>query len=378
MSVKENIRILLQKMRERKAICVMVFMYFSLLLFVAFDTWLYKTPIVKITEVKTEEKETEEGTRGGEEVHYRQFLKGVVLNGEHKKEIIQLKNEYAESEVTSQKYQKHDRIFVEIREKANTLSGNIKGLKRDTGIAALLGLMVLLLFAVTKRQGIRTIFTVGVNIAIYMVGFAFFLNGEDVLKICNVMVFVFTIGTLIILNGMNRRTLASILSTLCVLAVIMGLFHLVMNTAGETDYAAMEYLGSLDNPSELFEAEVMLAGLGAIMDVTVTISATLGELIRKRPSIRWKELFRSGREVGYDIMGTMISVLLFTFGCGLIPTFLIRMNNDISFLTIAKLNIPFEICRFLIESIGIVIAIPISIFVAASLLKIKRREEAKA
>ena len=91
MSVKENIRILLQKMRERKAICVMVFMYFSLLLFVAFDTWLYKTPIVKITEVKTEEKETEEGTRGGEEVHYRQFLKGVVLNGEHKKEIIQLK-----------------------------------------------------------------------------------------------------------------------------------------------------------------------------------------------------------------------------------------------------------------------------------------------
>ena len=280
--------------------------------------------------------------------------------------------------MTSQKYQKHDRIFVEIREKANTLSGNIKGLKRDTGIVALLGLMVLLLFAVTKRQGIRTIFTVGVNIAIYMVGFAFFLNGEDVLKICNVMVFVFTIGTLIILNGMNRRTLASILSTLCVLAVIMGLFHLVMNTAGETDYAAMEYLGSLDNPSELFEAEVMLAGLGAIMDVTVTISATLGELIRKRPSIRWKELFRSGREVGYDIMGTMISVLLFTFGCGLIPTFLIRMNNDISFLTIAKLNIPFEICRFLIESIGIVIAIPISIFVAASLLKIKRREEAKA
>ena len=196
--MKENICILLQKMRERKAICVMVFMYFSLLLFVAFDTWLYKTPIVKITEVKTEEKETEEGTRGGEEVHYRQFLKGVVLNGEHKKEIIQLKNEYAESEVTSQKYQKHDRIFVEIREKANTLSGNIKGLKRDTGIVALLGLMVLLLFAVTKRQGIRTIFTVGVNIAIYMVGFAFFLNGEDVLKICNVMVFVFTIGTLII------------------------------------------------------------------------------------------------------------------------------------------------------------------------------------
>lgn len=356
--------------------CIMLFIYFAIILFVSFDAWLYKIPLAKVTEVRTEEKEREDGTRGGEEVHYRQFLKGVVLNGEHKKETIQLKNEYAESEVTSQKYQKYDKVFVEIREKANTLSGNIKGLKRDTGVVALLGLLILLLFVVTKKQGVRTVFTVGVNIAIYMVGFAFFLNGKDVLKICNVMVLTFTIGTLLLLNGVNRRTLASVLSTLCVLAVIMGLFHFVMGMAGETDYATMEYLGSLDNPSELFEAEVMLAGLGAIMDVTVTISATLGELVRKRPSIRWKELFSSGREVGYDIMGTMISVLLFTFGCGLIPTFLIRMNNDISFLTVAKLNIPFEICRFLIESIGIVIAIPISIFVAASLLKIKRRGEA--
>lgn len=374
--MKKYINIILQKAKARKAICLMFLIYLAVVLFVSSDAWLYKMPIVKITEVRNEEEAKEDGTRGGKEIHYRQFLKGVILNGEHKRKTIQLKNEYAVSEVTTQKYEKYDKVFVEIREKANALSGNIKGLKRDTGVATLLGLMVLLLLIVTKKQGLRTIFTVGVNIAIYMVGFAFFLNGKDVLKICNIMVLAFTIGTLLLLNGVNRKTLASILSTLCVLAVIMGLFHLVMSRAGETDYAAMEYLGSLDNPSELFEAEVMLAGLGAIMDVIVTISATLGELVRKRPSIRWKELFRSGREVGYDIMGTMISVLLFTFGCGLIPTFLIRMNNDISFLTIAKLNIPFEICRFLIESIGIVIAIPISIFVASSLLKIRRREEA--
>lgn len=375
--MKKYINIILQKAKARKAICLMFLIYLAVVLFVSSDAWLYKMPIVKITEVRNEEEAKEDGTRGGKEVHYRQFLKGIILNGEHKRKTILLKNEYAVSEVTTQKYGKYDKVFVEIREKANALSGNIKGLKRDTGVAALLGLMVLLLLIVTKKQGLCTIFTVGVNIAIYMVGFAFFLNGKDVLKICNIMVLAFTIGTLLLLNGVNRKTLASILSTLCVLAVIMGLFHLVMSRAGETDYAAMEYLGSLDNPSELFEAEVMLAGLGAIMDVTVTISATLGEVVRKRPSIRWKELFRSGREVGYDIMGTMISVLLFTFGCGLIPTFLIRMNNDISFLTIAKLNIPFEICRFLIESIGIVIAIPISIFVASSLLKIRRREEAE-
>ena len=259
--MKKYINIILQKAKARKAICLMFLIYLAVVLFVSSDAWLYKMPIVKITEVRNEEEAKEDGTRGGKEIHYRQFLKGVILNGEHKRKTIQLKNEYAVSEVTTQKYEKYDKVFVEIREKANALSGNIKGLKRDTGVATLLGLMVLLLLIVTKKQGLRTIFTVGVNIAIYMVGFAFFLNGKDVLKICNIMVLAFTIGTLLLLNGVNRKTLASILSTLCVLAVIMGLFHLVMSRAGETDYAAMEYLGSLDNPSELFEAEVMLAGL---------------------------------------------------------------------------------------------------------------------
>ena len=65
-------------------------------------------------------------------------------------------------------------------------------------------------------------------------------------------------------------------------------------------------------------------------------------------------------------MGTMINVLLFVFGRGLIPTCLIRMNNEVRFVTIVKLHIPCELCRFFVESIGIVLAIPVSIFITAS------------
>ncbi len=54
-------------------------------------------------------------------------------------------------------------------------------------------------------------------------------------------------------------------------------------------------------------------------------------------------------------MGTMINVLLFVFSCGLIPMCLIRMNNDVSLITIIKLHIPCELCRFLVESRGIVL-----------------------
>lgn len=145
----------------------------------------------------------------------------------------------------------------------------------------------------------------------------------------------------------------------------------------ELDYSTMEYLGSIDNPDEIFHAEILLSGLGAIMDVAVAISVALSEIVEQKPEVKFVELFRSGREIGYDIMGTMINVLLFVFGHGLIPTCLIRMNNEVRFVTIVKLHIPCELCRFFVESIGIVLAIPVSIFITAVMMKlsVKKREK---
>ena len=105
------------------------------------------------------------------------------------------------------------------------------------------------------------------------------------------------------------------------------------------------------------------------MDVSVAISVALSEIVRKKPDVTFFELFKSGREIGYDIMGTMINILLFVFISGLIPMCLIRMNNDVSFLTIIRLHIPCELCRFFVESIGIVLAIPVSVLITSGILK---------
>ena len=102
----------------------------------------------------------------------------------------------------------------------------------------------------------------------------------------------------------------------------------------------------------------------------VAISAALSEIIEKKSNVTFGQLFQSGREIGYDIMGTMLNVLMCVFVCELIPMCLIQMNNDVRFITIIKLNIPCEICRFLIECIGIVWAIPVSIVITSIIIKI--------
>ena len=360
---------------KRKKLCILIGMYLLFLLFVSQDAWLYDTTIAKITKVQTEKTGEKEGARGETEAYYRQTMQGILLNGKWKGSKVTLKNEYTYSGVTNQKYHRGDKVFIHASENGERLSGKIKGLKRDTYLAEVGGMLLFLLILITKKQGIYTISTMIFNTVVYAVGFHFYLKGGNMIKICNIMVFCFTFGTILLLNGFHKRTLAAVCSTLCVFTVIMGIFHFIMYLYGDVDYSSMEYLGSVENPAEMFEAEVMLAGLGAIMDVAVTIAAATGELIRKKPDIKFLPLFRSGREIGYDIMGTMLSVLLFTFGSGLIPGFLIRMNNDISFLSNIRYHISFEICRFLIESIGIVLAIPISIFVSAVFLKVQVRRE---
>lgn len=357
--------------KKRKRICLSLLLYLFLLVFVTNDAWLYQTPVAKITEVRTEKKGTSDAARGGKENRYSQHLKGIVLNGKKKGQSVALTNEYSYSGVLTQKYRKGDRVLVNASKEA--LSGSIKGLKRDVYLAALVGALILLLLFVSGKKGVLTIATLIVNIGIFGVGFSQYMNGKDILPICNVMSVLFASMTLLLLNGLHRKTWAALISVFCVLACIMGMFDVVMAHTEELDYSTMEYLGSLDDPGSLFRAEVMLAGLGAIMDVAVTIATALEEIVCKKPEVTFLQMFRSGREIGYDIMGTMMNVLLFVFGCGLMPTFLIRMNNEVGFLTIVRLNIPYEICRFLVESIGIVLAIPISILIASVCMKFRIR-----
>ena len=200
------------------------------------------------------------------------------------------------------------------------------------------------------------------------------MKGENILNICNVIAFLFSITTLICLNGIHRKTWASVISTICVLFLIMALFEFSIQFFGDLDYSNLEYLGSMSNSADIFWTDIMLTGLGAIMDVTVTISGAVGEIVLKNPSVSLRRLIHSGREIGYDIMGTMINVLLFVLASGMIPMFILKMNNDISFITIVRYHIPYDICRFLIESIGIVLAIPVSVFIASAIMKIPSRK----
>lgn len=326
----------------------------------------YDTPIAKITKVS--EKAESSG-------HTAQALTGVLKNGRLRGETISLTHTFEESMVYDDRYARGNFLFVSIdpqSESSGTLTGTITGVKRDYYIALTLLILLDLLILAGGKQGLLTILGLGINIALFCGLLTLYGTGPNVLALSIVLVLLFSSIVLVLINGFNRRTLASLCATLGSVAVVGILSALILWLGPAVSYEFMEYLPEPYTTSEanlLFLSEILIGGLGVIMDIAVTITACSAELLRKDPRISKKALLLSCRQVADDITGTMINVVFFTNVASCIPVFLLSMKNGIQFFTVLRYNAFFEIARFLTGSIGIIITIPLAMFAASCFMK---------
>jgi Predicted multitransmembrane protein len=333
----------------------------------------YTAPIAKITKAVNAPSEKSKENSAGEK-YYDQALTGVLLNGSHKGSQISMQNQYSQSGVYDDEYKAGDEVFVQLDPvSGDKLTGTVTGLKRDKYIAVLSALFILLIILVIGKRGFMPILSLLANIAVFWYALDLYAGGRNILFLSNCLVLFFTFVSLLFIGGINRKTFAAILSTLVSIAVTMLIFKIVMYFTDGVDYAFMEYIASPNDLPEIFMSQILLGGLGAVMDVAITEAATINELIAKDRDISLKELIKSGREVGHDIMGTMINIMLFTYVSGSIPLIILKMKSDIRLHTIVLWHMPMELYRFLVGSIGILLSIPISLFIAVFLFKKWRR-----
>ena len=112
---------------------------------------------------------------------------------------------------------------------------------------------------------------------------------------------------------------------------------------------------------------MMLATLGAVMDVAMSISSTINEIYETDNSKSIKELFISGMNLGRDIIGTMANTLILVYLGGSLPLLLLAENIDIQ--KFVNLNqVVTEVASALIGSRAIVICVPFSALAASFLI----------
>ncbi len=280
------------------------------------------------------------------------------MNGDRKGETVSLSNEYTDSGARDEEYRVGDCLFVKLGEAGET--GKIIIQKRDTLVYLLAAALLIGMIMVAGVSGVLAALSLGVNIVLLTVALRCYLDGWNIMALTGVMILLFTLLSLLVANGWNRRSLLAIAATLLSLAATAAIFLIVRAFTPELQYQMMEYAVVPDDLRALFFCEIMVGGLGAVMDVAISLISTADELLERDPAISFKELRVSVRAVSDDIMGTMVNVLFFTYICGGLPEIIIMLRNQLTLSLVWEYVLSFEMVRFLVGAIGLVLAIPIS------------------
>ena len=113
---------------------------------------------------------------------------------------------------------------------------------------------------------------------------------------------------------------------------------------------------------------MLLATLGAVMDISMSIASTINEIYTVDNTKTVKELFNCGMNVGRDIIGTMANTLILVYLGSSLPLLLLASNID--FVKFINLNqVVTEIASALIGSCAIVICVPLTALVTSELIK---------
>lgn len=351
-----------QTRRQRiiKAVVLCLFVLSSVL-FAANDAFLYKTPIGRITAVNT----TEKSDAGEDEPHYEQQLTLTLENGARRGQTVTVQNEYSASQFKTSRYRKGTELFLSLNEENGTAV--ILNVKRDVIWALLLSLFLSLLFLVAGRRSLLILASLAMNLIVFVFGMNLLSGENHILLLTAALTILFVAGTMLILNGTSKISRGSILSSLLTIGLVTALYALILKFTPAPSYEFQAYSIGNEALRDLYLASLLFGILGAVMDVAITINAAVAEIFRTSPDIDLPHLTKSVGRIASDIMGTMISVLLFTFLSGELPVSVLKLANDYALVTLLKYGTELEMIRFLLGAFGIVLAIPISGAVATLL-----------
>lgn len=130
----------------------------------------------------------------------------------------------------------------------------------------------------------------------------------------------------------------------------------------------MKQRGGVDLLS-LWLAEVVVGTLGALTDVAVTQASVVQALAHANPVFGLWELYRRAMRVGYDHIGSLVNTLVFAYAAGSLPLFLLTQDPTPAPFLLNTEPFAAEVVSVLLGSLGPLLAVPLTTFLASSLLQ---------
>ncbi|PSU16972.1 YibE/F family protein [Photobacterium kishitanii] len=303
-----------------------------------------------------------------------QHLKVTVLTGEHANESVEINNPLSRQHNVL--LNKGSEFILLIRE---TLHGShfwAFNHQRSTAIYTMAAVFIGLIFIFGGRAGLHAIISLYFTAALIIgVLIPAIFNGINPALITIVLMAIKIIINFILVSGYNKKSLCAILGTL-VGVIMAGIFAQLF---GEWAHLSGIYLDkgedviylAANKPIQirwLMFVTIMIAALGAVMDVAISIASSYQELQQANLKLSAKQLMLATMNIGKDIMGTMTNTLILAFAGSSLTT--IMMIWGLSMPAAQFMNTPviaLSIIHGLAGSIGIVLTIPFTAFIATKI-----------
>ena len=183
--------------------------------------------------------------------------------------------------------------------------------------------------------------------------------------------------TLLLVSGVNRKTITAILGTVSgvvIAGIIAYLFGELSNLSGITmsDSESLMYIAEdtgLKIKGLMFTG-ILVGSLGAVMDVAMSISSSIFEINNVNNKVSFKELLKRAMNIGKDIIGTMTNTLILAFAGGSLSILILIYSSSMPYNKLINLDVlGIEVVQGLAGSIGIVLAVPITALIGCYLCK---------
>lgn len=350
-----------------------------------FNVSITKTPLradngttfekAKVVEVIQDNSQFEEnGEYAG-----NQLVKIQILSGTHTGELCEAQN--PNSYLAGTYCTVGTPVVIMLSERDGTLTGSVYNYDRGFLLWAMIALFILVLCLIGGKKGLTSsvalIFTFACIIFLYLpliyVGVSPFFAA---IMIC----ILTTCVTMVLIGGWTLKSISAILGTIAGV-LIAGVFAFVFGALTHISGFNVQEIESLiyvGNNSRLQIGEIMFSGiliasLGAVMDVSMSIASTINELHLHNQHMSKKQLFRSGINVGRDMMGTMSNTLILAFAGTSINTIIILYAYSMPYLQlISQYEIGIEILRGISGSLGVIATVPFVSAIASFLLTTKK------
>lgn len=327
-----------------------------------------------VTEIVDENKDVQES---------RQKVKVKILSGEYKGRTIDATSFYGYLYGT--KCSENTKVIVNLSTSGESYSASVYSYYREPIIYAFVGLFILILWILGRKKGLKS--AVGLIFTFICIIYLFIpmlYKGYSPFLAAIIVVILTTIVTMYLIDGVTIKSVSAALGTI-VGVIIAGIFAAgfgyVSKISGYnvSEIEELVYIGNYTNLKigGILFSGILIASLGAVMDVSMSVASTINEIYMKNPHISRNELYKSGINVGRDMMGTMSNTLILAFTGGSINTLILSYSYCMQYNQIINMySIGIEIMQGISGSIAVILTVPVvSVISSALLVKDSLRKE---